>query len=81
MKALETYDQVKTIVEAIEEKVNTILGEKEKIKEIILAIDRKKKKSFMKTLDAINILFTRNFSQISTKGEVYLELENKQEIL
>lgn len=80
MKALETYDQVKTIVEAIEEKVNTILGEKEKIKEIILAIDRKKKKSFMKTLDAINILFTRNFSQISTKGEVYLELENKQEI-
>jgi chromosome segregation protein len=80
MKALETYEQVKQICEAIQEKVDTILNEKEKIKEIIQEIDKKKKKSFIKTLDAVNELFTRNFSQVSRKGEVYLELEDKKEI-
>ena len=33
----------------------------------------------MKTLDALNEYFTRNFSQLSKKGEAFLDLENKQE--
>jgi chromosome segregation protein len=33
----------------------------------------------MKTLEAINILFTRNFTQLSKKGEVFLDLENKED--
>jgi chromosome segregation protein len=79
MRALETYDQVKQICDSIQEKVDIIVREKEKIGQIINEIDKKKKKSFMKTLEAINELFTRNFTQVSRKGEVFLELENKED--
>ena len=79
LKALEVYEVVKEQCVQIEEKVNTILKEKENILKIVEEIDKKKKKSFLSTLEAINELFTRNFSRISKKGEVFLELENKQE--
>ncbi len=79
MRALETYEQVKQICDAIQEKVDVILNEKEKIGEIIKEIDKKKKKSFTRTLDAVNILFTRNFTKVSKKGEVFLDLENKED--
>ena len=46
---------------------------------IIAEIDIKKKKTFMKTLNALNEIFARNFSQISMKGHVSLELENPKE--
>ena len=39
----------------------------------------KKRKTFMKTLAAINELFTRNFMQLSTKGQVFLDLENRED--
>ncbi|VVB80343.1 Chromosome partition protein Smc [uncultured archaeon] len=79
LKALEIYDQVKQACEQIEEKMNTILQEKEKVKKIIEEIDKKKRKTFMKTLESINVLFTRNFTQLSKKGEVFLDLENKED--
>lgn len=79
LKAVEIYDQVKLVCDQIVDKVNTIISEKEKVTKIIGEIDKKKKKSFMKTLEAVNILFTRNFSQLSRKGEVFLELENKED--
>ena len=41
--------------------------------------DKKKKKSFLITLTAVNEYFTRNFSQLSRKGLVFLELENKKD--
>jgi len=78
-KALEIYDQVKNACDQITEKMTTISTEKEKIMKIIGEIDKKKKKAFMQTLDALNILFTRNFSQLSKKGEVFLELDNKED--
>jgi chromosome segregation protein len=79
LKALEIYDQVKQACEQIEGKMNTIVEEKEKVKKIIEEIDKKKRKTFMKTLESINVLFTRNFSQLSKKGEVFLDLENKED--
>ena len=48
-------------------------------KSIIAEIDKKKKKSFIITLTAVNEYFTRNFSQLSRKGHVFLELENKKD--
>lgn len=78
-KALEIYDQVKNVCDQITEKVNTIISEKEKIARIIGEIDKKKKKAFMQTLEALNTLFTRNFTQLSKKGEVFLDLENKED--
>ena len=79
LRALEVYEQVKKNCELIENKVLTIRGEEEKILKIISEIDKKKKKAFITTLDAVNEYFTRNFSQLSKKGEVFLELENKHE--
>jgi len=79
MRALEVFDQVKEQCELISKKVETIEGEKKQIMKIIEEIDKKKKKSFLKTLESVNAFFTRNFSQLSRKGEVFLELENKKD--
>jgi chromosome segregation protein len=79
LRALEVFDQVEEQVKLIQEKIQTIQEEKEKIENIIAEIDKKKKKSFMSTLTTVNEYFTRNFSQLSRKSEVFLELENKKE--
>jgi chromosome segregation protein len=79
LRALEVFDQVEEQVKLIEGKVTTISEEKEKIEKIIGEIDKKKKKSFILTLQSVNEYFTRNFRQLSRKGEVFLELENKKE--
>jgi chromosome segregation protein len=79
LRALEVFEEVNKQVELIEEKVIIISKEKEKIEKIISEIDKKKKKSFLITLTAINQYFTRNFTQLSRKGEVTLELENKSD--
>jgi len=79
LRALEVFDKVGEQVKLIEDKVTIISQEKEQIEKIIAEIDKKKKKSFLITLDAVNEYFTRNFSQLSRKGEVFLELENKKE--
>ena len=78
LRALEVFDQVGEQVKLIQEKVETISKEKEKIASIIGEIDKKKKKSFMTALNAINEYFTRNYSQLSRKGEISLELEDKK---
>jgi len=77
LRALEVFDQVGEQVKLIQEKIEIITSEKLKIENIIGEIDKKKKKSFMVTLTAINEYFTRNFTQLSRKSEVFLELENK----
>lgn len=79
LRALEVYDSIKQEYDAINEKVEIITKEKEGILKIIQEIDIKKKKTFLKTLESLNEIFSRNFAQLSTKGEVYLELENKKE--
>jgi chromosome segregation protein len=79
MRALEVYDAVKKEYDSIKEKTDIIAKEKESIMRIIQEIDIKKKKTFMKTLNSLNEIFARNFSQISMKGRVSLELENPKE--
>jgi chromosome segregation protein len=79
MRALEVYEEVKKEYDKIREKVDTIGNEKEKILKIINKIDIEKKKVFLKTFENLNNKFERNFSQISTKGQVYLELQNKKD--
>ena len=79
LRALEVYDSVKKEYDSIQEKVTIISKEKEGIMKIIHEIDIKKKKSFLKTLDSLNDIFSRNFSQLSVKGQVYLELEDRKD--
>jgi chromosome segregation protein len=81
MRALEVYEDVKKEYDVVKEKVDTLDKEKGEILKIIEEIDKKKKKTFMKTFTAINELFRQNFSKLSTKGgEAYLEIENKQDV-
>jgi len=80
LRALEVYESVKKDYDKIREKVEQLEKEKQEIMKIIEQIDRKKKKTFLHTLRDINELFSRNFTQLSTKGIVILEPQNKKEI-
>ncbi len=79
LRSLEVYDSVKKEYDLINNKVELISKEKESIMRIIHEIDIKKRKTFLKTLNSLNEIFSRNFSQLSSKGQVSLELENKKE--
>jgi len=79
LRSLEMYDDIKKEYDTVNEKVQIIAKEKEGILKIIHEIDIKKKKTFMQTFVNLNEIFSRNFAQISTKGQVSLELENKKE--
>ena len=80
MRALEIYDEIKEEYDKINEKTETLEKEKSEILKIIEEIDNKKKKTFMKTFNGINDLFTKNCSQLSGKGQAFLEIENKEDI-
>jgi chromosome segregation protein len=79
LRSVEVYDEIKKEYDAVNEKANSITKERESILRIIHDIDIKKKKVFLKTLGELNEVFSRNFSQISLKGQVSLELENPKE--
>ena len=79
LRSLEVYDEIKAEYELVKGKVDMITSEKESVMRIIHEIDIKKKKTFLKTLSELNEIFSRNFSQLSLKGEVTLELENKKD--
>lgn len=80
MRALETYDELKEEYDKISQKVEQLEKERDDILKIIQEIDVKKRKTFLKTFTAINELFTANFSELSSKGKAFLELENEKDI-
>ncbi|MDD5192031.1 MAG: LAGLIDADG family homing endonuclease [Candidatus Nanoarchaeia archaeon] len=80
LRALEVYEDIKAEYDKIREKVEQLEKEKADILNIIAQIDKKKKRTFLQTLREINALFSRNFSQLSEKGEVILEPQNKDDI-
>jgi len=80
LRALEVYEGIKQEYDKIREKVEQLDKEKQEILNIIAQIDRKKKKTFLNTLNDINTLFSRNFSQLSEKGVVMLEPQDKKEV-
>ncbi len=79
MRALEVYDQVKIEYDKIIEKVNILQTEKDEIMKIVAEIDNKKKRTFMKTFRGINEIFSRNVSELYTKGKAYLKMENEED--
>ncbi len=80
MRALEVYDQIKTEYDKVNEKVETLQKEKEEIMRIVAEIDQKKKKTFMKTFKGINEIFSRNASELYSKGKAFMKLENEEDI-
>ena len=79
LRSLEVYDSVKKEYDSIKEKMTIIDGEKLGILEVIKEIDFRKKKTFLKTFSALNEIFSNNFSELSIKGQVSLELEDPKE--
>ncbi len=80
LRALEVYDSIKGEYDKIREKVEQLEKEKLEILNSIAQIDKRKRKTFLQTLEKVNELFSRNFSQLSTKGIVTLEPENPKEV-
>jgi chromosome segregation protein len=78
LRALEVYEGVKKEYDSVQEKVTILDKEKQEIMNIIAEIDNKKKRTFMKTFNGINDLFTSNFSRLSSKGQAFLEIENQE---
>ena len=79
LRSLEVYDSIKKEYDTIKEKAEIISKERGGVLKIIHEIDVKKKKTFIQTLRKLNEIFSRNFSQLSTKGRVFLELENRKD--
>jgi len=78
LRSLEIYDSIKKEYDLINEKVSIVDKEKQGILKIIHEIDIKKKKTFFQTFNSLNEIFSRIFSQLSTKGNVSLELEDRK---
>ncbi len=81
LRALEIYDNIKIEYEELLGKVEKLKTEKESVLQMMYEIESKKKDMFMKTFEIIAANFNRIFSSLTTKGEAFLELENKDEPL
>ncbi len=79
LRALEVYEKIRVEYEEINTRVLKLEEEKAEILKIIAEIDKKKKKSFMQTLTAINDTFSNNYGLLSKKGTAFLELENEED--
>jgi len=73
MKALEEYEEQKVIYEDLKSKVEKLTEERNKILEIIVDIESKRKESFMKTLDELREQFKIVFRDL-TNGNSDLRL-------
>ncbi|MFH1324659.1 MAG: hypothetical protein ABIH64_05390 [Nanoarchaeota archaeon] len=78
MRALEIYDNVEKEYNLLFEKKDTLGKEKEDVLKMMNEIEEKKTDLFMKHFEVINNNFKSIFSQLTTKGEATLDLENKQ---
>lgn len=79
MKALEEYEQQKSVYEELREKVETLEKEREKVMNMILEIEEKRKKVFYETLEGIREEFKKVFNEL-TGGEADLMLEEPENI-
>lgn len=78
LKALEMYDTIEREYNALIEKKDKLLKEKEDVIGMMHEIETKKKDLFMKMFDVINAQFQSMFKNLSTKGDAFLELENPE---
>lgn len=78
MKALEVYEIVEKEYYELVQKSEALQKEKESVLELMALVEGKKKRVFMKTYKQIAENFKRIFLQLSTKGDAYLDLEDKE---
>ncbi|MBN2423074.1 chromosome segregation protein SMC [Candidatus Woesearchaeota archaeon] len=80
MRALEIYEKVKKEYDEIIDKKQKLAKEREDVLLMINEIESKKKDLFMKTFDSLTEHFKAIFSQLSTKGEAFLQLEDPETV-
>jgi len=78
MKALEIYEIVEKEYNSLMEKKKTLEEEKADIEKLMSEIEGKKKDLFMTSFDNVNVHFKSVFSQLTSKGEATMELENPE---
>ena len=78
LKALEIYEDIEKEYQELLNKSEKLKIEKEDVIKMMQEIETKKKDIFMKTFKIISDNFERIFLELSTKGEAFLELENKE---
>lgn len=80
MKALEIYESVEKEYNVLIEKKEKLEVEKNSVIGFMEELDQKKAELFLKNLNQVNTNFQRIFSELSTKGEAELYLENPEEV-
>ncbi|MEK6836021.1 MAG: AAA family ATPase, partial [Nanoarchaeota archaeon] len=78
LRALEIYEQIEKEYNELIEKKETLKIEKQDVLNMMQEIESKKKDLFMKTFNEINENFRTIFINLSTKGNAFLELEDKE---
>ena len=79
MRALEIYDAVEKEYSILLDKKEKLRSEKNDVLLLMNEIESRKKELFMKTFDAINDNFKKIFSELSTKGDAHLAIENPED--
>ena len=79
MKALEIYENVEKEYQELMKKKEKLLKEKDDVLEMMNEIETKKTEMFLRTYESVNLHFKSIFTQLSTKGEASLSLENPEE--
>ncbi|MFH1592705.1 MAG: chromosome segregation protein SMC [Candidatus Woesearchaeota archaeon] len=78
LKALEVYEIILKEFEELNTKKGSLQKEKDDVLGMMTQIEGKKKRVFLKTYKEIAENFKRIFLTLSSKGDAYLELENKE---
>ncbi len=81
MRAIEIYDDLQKEHSRLIEKTEKLKIEKEDVLKMMYSIEERKKDIFMSTFKEIEKNFTSIFSNLSKKGQAYLELENSEDPL
>jgi len=80
MRALDIYDAAATEFASLVQKKDTLVQEKDSVVMMMNEIETRKKDIFLQTLAKLQTNFARIFSQLTSKGEVELVLEDPETI-
>ncbi len=78
LRALDIYEAAEKEYNELVQKKEVLVSEKNEVLKLMDEIETSKKDLFMNSMNVINSQFQRFFTSLSTKGEAYLELENKE---
>lgn len=78
LRALDIYDAAEKEFNALVQKKEVLVSEKNDVLGLMAQIETSKKDLFMNTMNLVNDQFKRFFLSLSTKGDAYLELENPE---